>query len=281
MPAPFSRRHFLAASAAGASLFSLGALRAAEKADRFGGWPVGIQSYTLRNFNLVETLRHVQGLGLHFIEFFDKHLSPNANEATLAECLKLLKEADIKLAAHGVNSFSKNHDANKKFFEFAKRAGIKNITASPAPDSFESLDKLCAEYDIRIAIHNHGPGDAHYRTLEQMTKALAGHHPNVGACVDTGHVIRAKEDPIKWLREIGPRVFALHIKDDVNQKGGSQNVIIGKGHLDVPELFKTLKEIKFVGDGSISLEYEANPGNPIDDIKQCLTVAEEAIRKVG
>ena len=101
--------------------------------------------------------------------------------------------------------------------------------------------------------------------------------PRIGACVDTGHFIRSGEDPIEAIKRLGSRVFALHIKDQEKQEKKSRNVIIGKGFLDVPKLFATLKEINFPVDGSISLEYEANPKNPIDDIQQCLSVAEEAI----
>ena len=58
----------------------------------------------------------------------------------------------------------KDHEANRRWFEFAKKAGIKSISANPSEDSFDSLDKLCEEYQIRIAIHNHGPGAATTRS---------------------------------------------------------------------------------------------------------------------
>jgi inosose dehydratase len=106
------------------------------------------------------------------------------------------------------------------------------------------------------------------------------HHKLIGACIDTGHFIRTKEDPIKAIHELGDRVFALHIKDEEKQEKQSHNVIIGSGHLDVVGMFKALKKIKFPADGSISLEYEANPDNPIDDMKQCLEVAKKAISEI-
>lgn len=275
-----NRRRFLAVSAGlAASVVGSNWARSAAAADPWKGLPVGIQSYSLRNFDLLEAVRHIQGMGVHFAEFYSKHLALDATEETIATTLKLLKTAEIKLAAHGVTGFSKDHEANRKVFKFAKAAGIRNITADPSPDSFESLGKLCAEYDVRIAIHNHGPGHR-YDKLEQVAKALKDQHPHIGACVDTGHVIRTKEDPVKWVRELGPRVFALHIKDDIKQDGGSQNVVIGKGHLDVVAVFQAIKAIKFPADGSISLEYEANPANPIEEMKQCLEVAKESVAKV-
>ncbi|MCP3695903.1 MAG: sugar phosphate isomerase/epimerase [Planctomycetaceae bacterium] len=218
-------------------------------------------------------------MGLHFVEFFSKHLNPNATAAQLAENRQLLERAKVTLSAHGVNRFSKDHEANRKVFEFAKRAGIRNITANPTPDSFDSLDKLVAEYNIRIAIHNHGPG-ALYDSIDSVKKAVTGHHKLIGACVDTGHFIRSKEDPVKAVHELGPRVFGVHMKDEEKQEKKSHNVVIGSGHLDVLGLFKALKKVSFPADGSLSLEYEANPSNPIDDMKQCLAVAREAIAKL-
>ena len=75
-----------------------------------------------------------------------------------------LKKHDVSISCHGVQGFTKDHNENRKMFQFAKMAGIKNISANPSPDSFDSLDKLVAEFDIRIAIHNHGP-DALYDKL--------------------------------------------------------------------------------------------------------------------
>jgi sugar phosphate isomerase/epimerase len=269
------------AAATGVAWFDLPRVLGAELADdAFGGFPVGVQSYSLRNFNVVEAVRHIQGMGVRYAEFYSKHLALDANDATIQETKKLLADAGIQLAGHGVNGFTKDHAKNEKIFEFAKRAGIRNITADPSPDSFDSLDKLVAQYNVRIAIHNHGPGHR-YDKLAQVVKAVRDRHPLIGVCVDTGHVIRTKEDPVKWVRELGPRVFATHIKDDIKQDGGSQNVVIGKGNLDVVGVFQALKDIKFPADGDLALEYEANPANPVDDMKQCIAVAREAIAKVA
>jgi sugar phosphate isomerase/epimerase len=286
MFASLSRRRFLAlsaAAAAGATWFDaprvLQAAGLADEKDAFGGFPVGVQSYSLRNFDTPEVVRHLQGMGVHYAEFYGKHLDPKATDERIAEVQKLLAGAGIKLAGHGVHGFSKNHEANKQLFDFAKRAGVKVITANPQADSFDSLDKLVAEYDIRVAIHNHGPG-ALFDKLDSVTKAIAGHDKRIGACVDCGHYLRSGEDPVKCVLELGDRVYGVHIKDEkeMNTKA-SDNVVIGKGHLDVVGLFKALRQVKFPADGSLALEYEANPANPIDDMKACLEVAKEAIAK--
>lgn len=282
-----SRRRFLqwGSIAAGAVVsgavapLSRSRLRAADKSDPWHGLPIGIQSYSLREFNLHDAVRHIQGMGIHFVELYSKHLAPDATEEQIAETTKLLSAAGIKLNAHGVNRFTADHEANRKLFVFAKQAGFRNMTADPAPESFDSLDKLCAEFDLRICIHNHGPGHR-YNKIADVVNAVKNRHPHIGACVDCGHFIRTKEDPIQALHELKGRVFALHLKDDTKQDGGSHNVVLGQAHLDVPGLFKALRETKFPADGALSLEYEANPKNPIDDMKACLEVVKEALAKV-
>jgi len=267
-----------AAAAAGATIFDLPEVLADE--DAYRGFPIGIQSYSLREFNTLQAIRHIQGMGLHYAEFYSKHLALDASDAQIAETQGLLKRAGISLNAHGVSGFSKDHAKNRKVFEFAKKVAIRNITANPTADSFDSLDKLVAEFDIRVCIHNHGPG-ALYDSIKSVQDAVKGRDPRIGACVDTGHFIRSKEDPVKAVHELGKRVFALHIKDEEKREKRSRNVVIGTGHLDVVGLFRAVKKVGFPADGSMSLEYEANPKNPIDDMKQCLEVAKKAIAKVG
>ena len=271
------RRKVLAVAAAGVSLFDIPSVSASE--DPFKGLPIGIQSFSLRGYNLLEAIRHIKGMGLHFVEFYPNHVPKDIDAEGLSNIQALLKKAEITIAAHGVWSFNNNHEFNKSIFDFAKRLGIKCLTANPAPDSFDSLDKLVAEYKIRVAIHNHGP-DALYDKIDSVVDAVKDHHPLIGACVDTGHFIRSQEDPVEAVLKLNKRVFALHIKDEAKMEKVSHNTIIGEGHLDVVGIFNALKKIKFPADGSIALEYEANPQNPIDDIKQCIEVAKNAIAKV-
>ena len=282
-----TRRRFLtstAAVAAGLGLARLpsvfGGERDAPRLDPFGGFPIGVQSYSLRNFELLETVRHMQALGVHYAEFYSKHLPLDATDERIQETLNLLREADIRLVAHGVNEFTKDHDANRKIFEFARKAGIRNLTANPQPDSFDSLDRLCPEFDIRICIHNHGPG-ALYDKINDVVTAVRQRHPHIGACIDTGHFIRSAEDPVKAVYDLRGRVFALHVKDEAEQRADSHNVVIGTGHLDLVGLFGALRETNFPADGSISLEYEAKPENPIEDMHECLEQAKRAIAKLG
>jgi sugar phosphate isomerase/epimerase len=274
-----SRRRFLALSAAAAGTACFPLITRAQSGDRWGGFPIGVQSYSLRQFKLPDVLRHLQGMQVKYVEFAGTHCSPTASDDEIAQIVKMTHDAGLKISAHGVNRFTKDHDANKKVFDFAKKLGVRTITADPAPDSFDSLDKLVAEYDIRIAIHNHGPTHR-YNKVDSVVKAIEGHDKRIGACVDCGHYLRSGEDPVKCVLTLGNRVYGVHMKDEAETNTPkSSNVVIGRGHLDLVALFKALRQVKFPADGALSLEYEANPQNPIDDMKACLAAAQEAIAK--
>ncbi len=157
---------------------------------------------------------------------------------------------------------------------------VRNISANPSHDSFDSLDRLVADYDIRIAIHNHGPG-ALYDKVADVTDAVNGRHPNIGACVDTGHFIRSAEDPVEAIYKLKGRLFGLHVKDVAEQTKKTHDVIIGAGFLDVAAMFKALKDVNFPADGALSLEFEGNPDDPIAEIKECIAVAAKAAHLVA
>jgi sugar phosphate isomerase/epimerase len=282
-----SRRDFLAASA---GLLG-GALAQAKLADQpYADFKVGVQSYCFREFDRENALKEIKALGLHFVEFYQKHcpISTKADEvnAVLRQC----KEYNITPIAFGVQRFTKNSDENKKLFEFGKLLGIKHFSADPDPDSFDSLDKLCDEYKISIAIHPHGPagkGLHRWYSAEIIMDAVKNHHPLIGTCLDTGHLIRSAQmgktlDPAQQVRVMGDRNFGLHLKDHDNDR--KTDVVYGKGVLNVLEVLKALREVKFntkAHPGYVSIEYEANAKNPTPDMAACLQVLRDAVKKLG
>jgi len=283
MNARVSRRRFVAAtSAASAAVLAWPSLTtAAGKDDEWGGFHVGVQTISLRKYGLPEVMRHLQGMGVRYVEISaGSHLRATASDEQIATARQLAADAGLTITAQGVNRFSKDHAANRLVFEFAKKLGIRTITANPQPDAetFASLDKLVAEYDLRIAIHNHGPGSL-YDKLDSVVKAIKDHDPRIGACVDCGHFLSSGEDPVRCILTLNNRVHGVHLKDHAEFGKKSDNVVLGKGHLDVVALFKALRQIQFPADGALSLEYEAHPDNPLDDLKACLAIAKEAIAK--
>jgi len=281
MPSSQTRRNFLAVAAGLVGTTVLGTRRVAradEAGKRFGGFDVGLQTYTLREFPVDKALAEVNKLGLENVELFQAHFRQNSSAADIEAMKSKTGALGIRMAGHGVNPYTADHEANRRWFEFAKKAGIKNLSADPTEDAFDSLDKLCEEYQIRIAIHNHGPG-ARYDKIADVLNAVKGHHPLIGACADLGHYIRSGEDPVRAINLFEGRLWGIHLKDFAEQKAQTKGVILGEGHLDVVGVFKALQKVNFPADGCLALEYEENPKDPLADVRACLAVADEAGRK--
>lgn len=282
--AKLSRRGFLASSLAAAATAGVRAGGAAD--DPFGGFKLGAQSYTWRKFSLEQALARMQRLGLGYVEFATPHLPPDASPSQIEAVLNLCKTYGVRPAAAGVLPFVKQVDRNRPHFEFAKALGIRVLSADPTPDAFDSLDALCEEYQVAIAIHPHGPGaNALHRwySAEVIQEAVKDHHPLIGACLDTGHLIRCaqppfekKLDPAEQIRIMGKRNFGIHLKDHDNAT--RSDVIYGDGALDVAAVLRALRDVGF--DGAISIEYEANPDEPTDDVRACLEVVKGAVRSL-
>jgi sugar phosphate isomerase/epimerase len=186
----------------------------------------------------------------------------------------------MSISAHGVNPFGKDAAANRKTFEFAKALGIRNITADPDPASFDSLNDLVQEFDIRIAIHNHGPRHRYNKAVDVL-QAIEGRDERIGACADLGHYIRSGERPTDVIRLLSGRLYGIHLKDFAEMKADTKGVILGQGHLNVPAVFAALLKVGFPEDGAMSLEYEENPENPIADIRECVAVAKKALEDLS
>ncbi len=277
----FLRRAAMAGASVGVLAGGVGGLQAdtrEQSRKKYGGFQMGLQSYSLRAFGVEGALQKIQDLELHWVEFFRGHYPVTPDKKRIAAMKAMLGRHDLSISAHGVQSFGKDQKANRNMFLFAKWAGIRNISANPTAESFAQLHDLVQEFDIRIAIHNHGP-DALYDKAQQTLDAVGKWDKRIGFCADLGHYIRSGEDPVKVVELLGGRLYGVHLKDFAEKKKKTHGVIIGEGHLDVAGVFDALRKVKFPADGALSLEYEENKDNPIADIEKCLAVASKAARK--
>ena len=136
------------------------------------------------------------------------------------------------------------------------------------------------EFDIRIAIHNHGPRHRYNKAIDVLN-AIEGHDERIGACADLGHYIRSGQNATEVIRLLKGRLYGIHLKDFAEMKDNTEGVLLGKGHLDVEGVFFALKSVGFPENGAISLEYEENRKNPIEDIRACVAVAKAAMKVAG
>jgi sugar phosphate isomerase/epimerase len=253
-----------AAIAAPSNLTSLA--QAQPSADQGSPLRLGLASYTFRNFTRAQLIGVMKQLNVSDLNAKDikDHLpmDPQQEAAALAD----YAAAGIKLHAAGAIYFPKDEDADiRSKFEYCKRAGIGVIVAGdPEPETLPRLEKFVKEYDIRIAIHNHGPEDKLWHSPLDVLKAVKGMDPRIGCCIDVGHTVRAGTDVVQAIREAGPRLFNLHMKDLTSFQDKESQVAVGDGIMPVRKMFEALIAMKYTG--FVDLEYEVHPDDPMPGV---------------
>src|SRR5580704_5926915 len=282
---PFSRRQVLKFAATGAAAaVAPRLLRASDEKDPYAGLKMGMQSYSLRAYDGPTALRHTKELGLKYWESFPKHIPLSTLPKQIAESKALLKDNGITLMGYGVVDFDDNETKARQTFDFAKAIGLFSISCNPKKDkaTFDLLDRLVAEYEIPIGIHNHGP-HARYSKISDVADIVKDRNPKIGACVDMGHYLRSDESPVEALERLGNRLYGVHLKDvrTINEGGRRKKIftIIGQGDLDIAGCLRTLKKLNY--QGCLSLEYEENEQNPLSDIAVSLQAVRDAAAKMG
>ena len=227
---------------------------------------LGLASYTFRNFSRAQLIGFLKQLNISELNAKDvkDHLPSNLEEE--ANALKDYAAAEIKLHAAGAIYFARDEDADiRNKFEYCKRAGISVIVAGdPTPETLPRLEKFVKEYDIRIAIHNHGPEDKLWPSPLDVLKSLKNFDSRIGCCIDVGHTVRAGTDVVQAIHEVGPRLFNVHIKDLTNFQSKESQVAVGEGLMPVRNIFQALIEMKYKG--FVDLEYEVHGDDPMPGV---------------
>ncbi len=183
-----------------------------------------------------------------------------------AKALDDYHAAGIQLHAVGTVYFTKDEDDDiRSKFEYAKRAGVSVIVAGdPAPTTLPRIEKFVKEYDIRFAIHNHGPEDKLWHSPLDVLKAVRNMDPRMGCCIDIGHTVRAGTDVVDAIKQVGPRLFNMHTKDLTDFTAKDSQVAVGEGLMPMRRIFETLIAIKYKG--FVDLEYEVHGDDPMPGV---------------
>jgi sugar phosphate isomerase/epimerase len=282
----FSRRDFVRSGAVVAAAFSAPAAVSAlahENSSPDEPLPIrlGLASYTFRNFNRAQLIGFMQQLNMFALNAKDvkDHLpmDPQQEAAALSD----YTDAGIKLHAAGAIYFAKDEDADiRAKFEYCKRAGIGVIVAGdPAPETLPRMEKFVKEYDIRIAIHNHGPEDKLWPSPLDVLKVVKGMDPRIGCCIDVGHTLRTGTDVVQAIHETGPRLFNVHMKDLTNSESKESQVAVGEGKMPVRRMFEALIATQY--QGFVDLEYEVYPDNPMPGVSASFAYMRRVLAGLG
>jgi sugar phosphate isomerase/epimerase len=283
MAAKMDRRGFLQAGAVTAAALVLPVSKVSEL-DTGDKEPLptirlGVASYSFRKFGQPDVIRYMKELRTPYLNVKEFHL-PITPAADVKLVSARYRDDGITLTAAGTIYFTKDDDGDMKAkFEYVRAAGIPLIVAGPTPETLPRLERFAKEYDIKIAIHNHGPEDKYFPSPLDALKAIKRMDPRMGLCVDVGHTARCGVDVPSAIREVGPRLYDVHMKDLANDGGKWTQVAVGDGSLPVEKIFAALIAIRYPG--FVDLEYEIHEDDPMPGMIKSIAYMRGVVAGMG
>lgn len=263
-----TRRNFLLQTALGMAATTMGPLAAtaavSSRRDK-AQLPVGMAGYTFAKFDLDQAIAIMNRVNIKNISVKDIHLPLNSSEEKIKEVLGKFSAAGIQVYAVGV-IYMKTRQAVDEAFAYAKRVGVPLIVGVPTPDLLDYTEEKIKAYNIRLAVHNHGPEDALYPGPKNAYDLIKNRDPRLGLCLDIGHATRAGEAPDKAVLAYKNRIFDLHIKDVSAAAKDGKAIELGRGVIDFKKLVGALDKINY--QGVCSIEYEKDMSDPLPGIAE-------------
>jgi sugar phosphate isomerase/epimerase len=266
-----TRRNFLAS-----------ALAAPNLAAKTGGkvpFKLGVASYSLREFSRADAIRMIHELGVSYVSVKEYHLRYTSSHEEIEAARKEFAAAGIKILSGGNIDLRGDEAKIRKMFEYAKAAGMPVMVCAPSHESLPVVEKMVKEFNIRTAIHNHGPEDKHFPTPQSVLEAVKNMDARMGLCIDVGHTARTGVDVVESIQFAGKRLFDMHIKDLKDFTAKASQVAVGEGKMPVKEIFAKLKQMNYAG--GVMLEYEINAKNPMAGMKQSFDFMRGVIAGMG
>ncbi len=251
------------------------------------GWQIGVQTFTLRNDNFFDAVDKIKGLGLKYVEAYPGqkiggniagNMDYKMSASDRKKILQYLDKRGMKLVSFGVVVPETDADW-RKLFVFAKEMKLTNIVSEPHPDQMELVSRLCDEYKINVAIHDH-PRPSHYWTPDSLLVVLKGRNHRIGACADIGHWAYSGLDVMECFKKLEGRIIELHFKDVGNKEPepSEKTEVLGKGIINIKAVIAELYHQHFKG--LIAIEHEDNPENNIPQLKEDIKYIRDAVSKL-
>lgn len=266
-----SRRTFVKLAAAAASAVPA-AIAHAAPVDRTGRraagrvtFPLGIASYSLRNFPLDQALAMTKRAGLTRASLKDMHFPLTGTEADAQTIVAKVRAAGLELSTLGV-IYMTNEDEVRRAFAVGKWAGVKFIVGVPDKPLLPLAERLVKESGVGMAIHNHGPDPRPYGDPAEAYAAVEKLDRRIGLCLDVGHTQRLGIDPADAFTRYFDRIIDVHIKDVTAPDKSGSTCEIGRGVIDVPKLLRAAAKLRYAG--TFHFEHEKDAADPLPGIAE-------------
>ncbi|WP_297087397.1 sugar phosphate isomerase/epimerase family protein [uncultured Draconibacterium sp.] len=228
---------------------------------------LGVAGYTFVHFDLQTTLETLKRCDVNFLCIKDFHLPITSTDDEIAAFHKKCAEYNVLGYAVGPLYMKSKEDVDK-YFDYAKRVGVKTIVGVPNYELLPYVDKKVKEYDFKFAIHLHGPDIEMYPDADDVWEHTKDLDPRIGMCLDIGHDTRNGKDPVADLKKYHTRVFDIHLKDVTGPTKLGYSVEVGRGIIDFPAFVDMLREVEY--EGVVSLEHERNMKDPFMGIAESI-----------
>ena len=259
-----TRRTFFGATAAA---FAASRAGLSATGPESGDIKLGVASYSFREFQRHLAIEDTKKLNVSYINIKEVHLPLNSTPDEIAKARKEFEKAGLTIVGGGNISFQKDDEADiRSKFEYAKLAGMPLIVCAPTHETLPKMEKYVKEYNIKLALHNHGPEDKHFPTPQSVLAAVKNMDPRCGLCMDVGHSARTGVDIVESIRQAGPRLLDMHIKDLKSSTEKASQVPVGDGVLPIVAIFKELKRMNY--QGYVNLEYEIEASDPLPGMQK-------------
>ena len=261
-----NRRNFLKAAGLGVAVAAAPGFAKASvsmvDATNYGkfNFDFGVASYTLRKFTTEEALDMTLRCGVNRITFKSMHLPTDSGRQTIKKTIGLAKKKGVDVYGGGV-IYMRSKEQVDEAFQYAKTANMSMIVGVPNHELLEYVEGKVKETDIKLAIHNHGPGDKLYPSAESAYVLIKDMDKRMGLCIDIGHTKRIGRDPEQDVKDFFNRVFDIHIKDVTKAEKDGHTCIVGRGVINFPSFLKALVTLNY--EGTLALEYEADGDDPL------------------
>src|SRR5215208_1545950 len=269
------RRRFLHAAALGAAGATFHSLQseaeASVPAPPQGPDPapvkLGVASYSLRNFPRARAIEMVKALGVRYVNLKSVHLPYELPPVELAAGRREVEAAGLQIVGGGTITFERDTDDEvRKYFDYAKGAGMPLIVATGDPAILPRIERFARQYDVKVAIHNHGPEDRFYPSPYDVLKRVRAMDPRMGLCIDVGHTVRTGTDVVRAIADAGPRLLDMHAKDLRDLRVKESQCIVGEGAIPIADVFRALRAIHYAG--YVNLEYEIDADDPLPGMQR-------------
>jgi sugar phosphate isomerase/epimerase len=236
---------------------------------------LGMAGFTFSKFDIDKTLETLQRMNVHYLCIKDFHLPLNSTDEQIAAFKAKLQAKDVTGYAVGP-IYMKSEAEIDRAFDYAKRVGVKLIIGVPNYELLPYVDKKVKQYDIKLAIHLHGPDIKIYPDAEDVWNHVKDLDPRIGMCLDIGHDTRNGKDAVADLKKYSSRVFDIHLKDVTGHTKLGYSLEVGRGVIDFPAFVRMLRKVGY--SGVVSLEHEINMDNPFMGIAESIGYFRGVIR---